>query len=117
MAYTDLIIQTVWEKTRVVDSNDSKMWRKDECGAWIQRMMYGDQSSQYGWEIVQIIPDGPDDASNLCAMQWRNKIGKGDGRLMCSVTAAGIDNKETQPRGESSGELADERNQVGLDRR
>ena len=95
MGYAEEIIQAVWENATVVENNDSAIWRKDACGAWIQRMMYGDRSSQYGWEIDHILPQSPDGLSNLCPLHWRNSIGKSDGRLICKMTSSGVDNKET----------------------
>ncbi|HTY37021.1 MAG TPA: HNH endonuclease [Bacteroidota bacterium] len=94
MSYPEEIVQAVWEKARSVDDNDAQVWRKDECGAWIQRAMYGDRSSQYGWEIDQLGSDTTEGIANLMPLQWRNRMGKGDGRLICSVTSNGIDNKE-----------------------
>jgi hypothetical protein len=94
MGYTAEDIQAVWEKAKAVDSNDSAIWRKDECGAWIQRMMYGDRTSQYGWEIDHILTQGPNDISNLRPLHWKNRTGIGDGRLICRVTSTGVDNKE-----------------------
>ncbi|MCX6134624.1 MAG: hypothetical protein NTU47_12490 [Ignavibacteriales bacterium] len=94
MSYSEELIQAVWEKAIAQDDNDATMWRKDECGAWMQRVMYGDRDSQYGWEIDQISPKFPETISNLCPLHWKNRIGKSDGRLICSVTSSGIDNKE-----------------------
>ena len=95
MSYTEEIVQNVWEKAKTVENNDSAIWRKDECGAWIQRQMYGDRDSQYGWEIDHILPQGPDDLPNLRPLQWRNITGSSDGRLICRVTSGGVDNKES----------------------
>lgn len=94
MLYDDETIQLAWDKANRVDDNDSAIWRKDECGAWIQRTMYGDRNSQYGWEIDHILPQGSDDASNLRPLHWKNSTAKGDGRLICKVTSRGVDNKE-----------------------
>jgi len=94
MGYSEEIVQAVWEKARAVEDNDATIWRKDDCGAWIQRIMYGDRSSQYGWEIDQISTEDPENISNLCPLHWRNRIGRSDGRLICVVTSNGIDNKE-----------------------
>ena len=103
MIYSEETIQAVWDKARSVDDNDARVWRKDDCGAWIQRMMYGDRSSQYGWEIDQISSEEPERISNLCPLHWRNRIGKSDGRLICLVTSSGIDNKPLvdEPRAEN----------------
>jgi hypothetical protein len=94
MSYSEETVQAIWEKARIVEDNDAAMWRKDECGAWIQRMMYGDRTSQYGWEIDLISNDDPDRISTMCPLHWRNRIRRSDGRLVCAVTAGGIDNKE-----------------------
>ncbi len=94
MAYTDDIVQLVWEKGTCIEANDASIWRKDDCGAWIQRSMYGDRTSQYGWEIDSINPTGPEDISNLRPLQWRNSVARGTGRLICKVTASGVDNED-----------------------
>lgn len=94
MVYTGDLIQLVWEKGTCIVDNDSNIWRKDECGAWIQRSMHGDRTSQYGWEIDLISPHGPEEFSNLRPLHWKNCVGKGTGKLICRVTANGIDNKE-----------------------
>lgn len=92
MAWSDDMIQKVWEKGRVVEGNDPKVWRKDECEAWIKRSDYGNRKSQYGWEIDHISPGGEDVLSNLRPLQWENNVDKGDGRLKCNVTASGNNN-------------------------
>ena len=86
--------QQVWEKGQVVQPNDPSVWRKDACGAWIKRSMYGDRSSQtnYGWEIDHIDPNGGDDISNLRPLQWYNNVTKSDGKLTCPITAEGTKN-------------------------
>jgi len=92
MAWSDEMIQNVWEKGRVVEGNDKNTWRKDECGAWISRQMYGNRESQYGWEIDHISPGGGDQLSNLRPLQWENNVDKSDGRIKCNVTAIDEDN-------------------------
>jgi hypothetical protein len=94
MVYTQDAIQLVWEKGMSVEDNDSNIWRKDECGAWIQRSMYSDRTSQYGWEIDSINPLGPEEISNLRPLHWKNSVGRSTGKLVCRITANGIDNKE-----------------------
>jgi hypothetical protein len=93
MSYTDETVLEVWERAMSVENNDSSIWRKDECGAWIQRTMYGDRHSQYGWEIDHLQAQGPDHVSNLRPLHWKNSTGTGDGRLICRVTSSGVDNK------------------------
>ena len=55
-------------------------FRKDYCGAKIQRSKYG-ILDQYGWEIDHIKPveqGGTDDLSNLRPLHWENNRAKGD---------------------------------------
>jgi len=92
MAWTNEMIQAVWEKGEVIQGNDPSRWRKDQCGAWIGRAEYGDRDSQYGWEIDHISPGGSDALSNLRPLQWKNNTDKSDGRLKCNVTASGKNN-------------------------
>jgi len=93
MSFNEEDIQAVWEKGRVVSNNDSNIWRKDECYAWIKRTEYGNRNSQYGWEIDHIDPDGGDDLDNLRPLQWENNVATSDTeQLVCVVTAEGTRN-------------------------
>ena len=86
----DRKIQEVWEKGQIVENIDAMKWRrKDACGAWINRNLYGDHDSLYGWEIDHIDPDGSDDINNLQPLQWENNVVKSDGSLKCIVIAVG----------------------------
>lgn len=90
MAFEEITIQKVWDKGQVVSGYDSRIWRKDQCGAWIKRDQYGNRNSQYGWEIDHISPSangGKDVLYNLRPLQWKNNSSKSDGRLVCVVTA------------------------------
>lgn len=88
-------VDAVWTKGRSVDNNEPDVWRKDECGAWIQRDKYGDRNSEYGWEIDHTSPDGGDSVSNLRPLQWKNNLDKSDGRLKCNVKANGVHNVDS----------------------
>jgi hypothetical protein len=96
MTVSEDLLQRVWEKGDAANFNP-KIWRKDQCGAWISRIRHGDRNSDYEWEIDHINPNGGDDPSNLRPLQWKNSIDKGKaGRLTCPVTADGNRNVERQ---------------------
>lgn len=81
MSFWDPTVQAVWERGNVVSGYDPRIWRQDQCGAWIRRDHYGNADSQHGWEIDHIRPvagGGGDELSNLQPLHWRNNRGKGD---------------------------------------
>ncbi|PZX20113.1 HNH endonuclease [Breznakibacter xylanolyticus] len=78
--FSDQKIQQVWEKAQTVDSFNKDLYRKDCCGAWMQRDKYGVEEL-YGWEIDHVYPvskGGTDDLVNLRPMQWENNRSKAD---------------------------------------
>ena len=92
MGFSKDEIQQVWEKGTRVANADPNQWRKDCCGAWINREQYGNRDSEYGWEIDHITPrsnDGPDCLSNLRPLHWYNNAHKSNGRVSTAVTAEG----------------------------
>ena len=80
----------VWKKGKIVGENDSNIFRKDACGAWMKFGQHGDRDATYGWEIDHIIPvvrGGTDALSNLQPLHWKNNAEKGDSpQLKCAVT-------------------------------
>ena len=91
--------QRVWEKATPVAGKDPNVYRKDKCGAWIKRDMYGQSTTglSMGWEIDHIKPKakyGTDDLSNLQPLQWENNRNKADNYPAtasdCSVTASTV---------------------------
>jgi hypothetical protein len=90
-------VEAVWKKGKAV-SDDPDKWRKDSCGAWINRANHGDTSSPYGWEIDHIDPvanGGSDDLDNLQPLQWSNNRKKSDGPQVCAITSDGSKNVST----------------------
>lgn len=89
--YTEEIINAVWAKAEFVSySAELSGFRKDQCGAWIQRWAYGDRSSPYGWEIDHITPlshGGDNKVSNMRPLHWGNNASRQDGRLTKYVTS------------------------------
>jgi hypothetical protein len=92
MSFSENTIQAVWEKGNVVPGNNSDVWRKDQCSAWLHRDSHGNRKSQYGWEINHIDPNGSDNLSNLRPLQWENNAEKSDGKLACPIIAVGTNN-------------------------
>ena len=79
MAFSEEIIQKVWEKGYIDSNYNPAYYRKDQFGYWIGRQFYGDRNSQYGWEIDHIKPvveEGSDDIYNLRPLNWRVNVGR-----------------------------------------
>jgi len=96
MGWSEEMIQKVWEKGKIVPKYDAKVWRKDQCDAWIKRDQYGNRKSQYGWEIDHISPGGSDELSTLRPLQCENNVDKSDGCLKCNITSNGTNNVKTK---------------------
>jgi hypothetical protein len=77
MAHSKEFITAIWGKGRIVRGHDPKIWRKDQCNAWIKKSEYGKRSSQFGWEIDKITTGqkgGEYTNSNCRPLQWQNNI-------------------------------------------
>ena len=85
-------IEAVWRKGVIVPGVDPALRRKDVCGAWIDRPLYGNTYSSTGWEIDHIVPvarGGSNDLTNLQPLQWENNRQKGDDypHWSCAIAA------------------------------
>lgn len=80
MAFTQEVIDEVWDKGSVVQGYDERLIRRDCCGAWMMKDEYG-QNSDFGWVIDHVYPisrGGDDNIKNLRPMQWQNNAAKSD---------------------------------------
>jgi 5-methylcytosine-specific restriction endonuclease McrA len=75
--YSQQLIDNVWAKADIILGLDSDIYRKDKCGARIQKDQYGNlkQSLSMGWVIDHIKPiklGGNNLIENLQPLQWEN---------------------------------------------
>lgn len=87
MAYSEQLIQQVWEKGRAFGEISADMWREDECGAWISRPDYGKSDSEFGWKIVKVEASAPDTPENLRPFHYRNEYDLASHQAKRHVTA------------------------------
>ncbi len=91
--YEKEIVEAVWELAETVDGNDSALWRKDEFGAWINKLEYGKRHSSFGWEICDLsLGRRPGTISTLRPMQWENYVDHIAAITQSRVTADGLRN-------------------------
>ncbi|NIO43354.1 MAG: hypothetical protein GTO41_26305 [Burkholderiales bacterium] len=87
MGLSDVIVQAVWEKARVMPEWDPGQWRRDQCGAWLHRKQYNNEQSEYGWKILKVVAGGGTEVGRLQAFHYGNSYDIANGRAQCRVTA------------------------------
>jgi hypothetical protein len=86
------VVARVWQFAEAVPGNDSELWRKDECGAWIYRLDYGSRSP-FGWEIFDAsLGRGHGGIAALRPLQWQNYLDQMAAETQSRVTADGLRN-------------------------
>lgn len=79
--FANTTVGAVWKKGKPIQGYSPDEWRYDIFGAPMRLSLYGDTSSNYGWEVDHIKPvskGGQDDPSNLQPLQWENNRKKSD---------------------------------------
>lgn len=107
---TEIQKDAAWQNAIFVsDDNEKKGYRKDMCGAWINRNEYDNDQSPYGWHVDHIYPkagngvlksiddhEEVDNHANLQAMHIKNNSEAGKGNEYPTFTAVveanGVDN-------------------------
>ncbi len=82
---SDLIHRiAVWNKGRVIPGHNPDVWRWDVYGSVMRYSDYG-ETTDYGWEIDHVDPNGSDDLSNLQPLHWLNNRRKSDKPSLATV--------------------------------
>jgi len=87
MPIDEKVVEAVWEKGRGMSELDSTEWRKDQCGAWIQRTQFNNPNSDYGWTVVNTQPGATETVDNLQPFHLNNGFNIASGKPQCRVTA------------------------------
>ncbi len=92
--YDREVIDRVWRQAGEIAGNDSALWRKDECGAWIYRLDYGRRHSDFGWEIHDptVGLRGGGAVLSLRPLHWQNYLDRQATQTQSRVTADGLRN-------------------------
>lgn len=98
---TTEVRDVAWEKAKKVKGYDASLFRKDACGAWIRKDLFGDTANMYGWGVDLVFPrvrGGKPVGENVRALNSRNLASKGRDypSYKAVVTAEGTDNVVTE---------------------
>jgi hypothetical protein len=92
-SYDRELVERVWQTAHAIPGNDPAIWRKDEHGAWMNRLAYRDRRSEFGWEIADsgftLRSFG---LAALRPMQWQNYMDFLVASRSSVVTADGLRN-------------------------
>ena len=95
MIYSEDVILKAWQKAQIDEYNIPNNFRKDNCGAWIERTEYENPKSPFGWHIDRINQElDLYDISNLYPVHSKNNVRNHDGTINCKVTSLGTTNIE-----------------------
>jgi hypothetical protein len=95
MTHSEDVILKVWQKGQIDEYNIPNNFRKDNCGAWIERTEYKNEISPFGWYIDKINQDvDSEDITNLYPVHSKNNERNHDGTINCKVTSLGTTNVE-----------------------
>lgn len=87
------VVDRVWTLGSPVEGNDPELWRKDEFGAWLHRLDYGNRHSEFGWEIVESRDAGPCmGVAALRPIHWQNYLEQVTASRGSRITADGLRN-------------------------
>ncbi len=80
-------VDKVWEKGRATADQDPTVWRKDECGAWINYDHYGSDESEFGWRVLNVAAGNSKVRDKLRPFHRENDFNRNISRAVCHVRA------------------------------
>jgi len=87
MPFDESVVQSVWEKGRVMTDRDQTTWRQDQCGAWMRRDHYESEESEFGWKILAFSPEAGGDLETMQPFHRDNDFDIPADRPRCQVTS------------------------------